>query len=180
MLLYQDVVTFSSEQRSEITWGCEKERDGDGFAVSLSVSCLSDVLDNIFILSLKQDIALKDLTHSIKLLCGSSRLKQLKCIQMPRVLYSVWLSYIHQWWSYHGNGGEHIYFLHRSVSLTALWSSISILPTCLTSGGNLVMMSLFRAYQDQLVYNTRTRAHRRRQTHINTHTYTHTHTIIKK
>lgn len=145
-------------------------------SLSLSAPSLWDVSDNIFILSLAQTNTLPQTTlWKIK-----TTAMQKYC---PRVLYSVRLSYIHQWWSYHGGSGEQISVLHRSVSFTASRSSISVLPTCLTSGGNpdnLVMMSLFRAYQDELVYDTRTRAHGRRQTHINTHTHAHTHTIIKK
>lgn len=68
----------------------------------------------------------------------------------------------------------YIYIYLISLSFTTSWSSVSVLPTRLTSAGNpddLVMMSLFRAYQEQLVSNTRTRARGRRQTYINTHTH---------
>lgn len=66
------------------------------------------------------------------------------------------------------------FFYLISLSFTTSWSSVSVLPTRLTSAGNpdnLVMMSLFRAYQEQLLSNARTRARGRRQMYINTHTH---------
>lgn len=70
---------------------------------------------------------------------------------------------------------QSLYFFYLiSLSFTTSWSSVSVLPTHLTSVGNpdnLVMMSLFRAYQEQLLSNARTRARGRRQMYINTHTH---------
>lgn len=116
-------------------------------------------------------------------LCGSSRLKQLKCINSapgppPCQLYSAVTEL-----SWQSESRAQIFgFLS-----TAAWSSVSLRPVGfdLSGGGNphnLVMMSLFRAHQDQSASGAGGRvrtqgADRRTQTHT---PRARTHAIIKK
>lgn len=146
-----------------------------GFA-SLFISRLSDVFRF-------QDMASKKKEKRKESLCGSSRLKQLKCINSapgppPCQLYSAVTEL-----SWQSESRAQIFgFLS-----TAAWSSVSLRPVGfdLSGGGNphnLVMMSLFRAHQDQSASGAGGRvrtqgADRRTQTHT---PRARTHAIIKK
>lgn len=146
-------------------------------SLSLFISRLSDVFRF-------QDMASKKKKEKRKeSLCGSSRLKQLKCINSapgppPCQLYSAVTEL-----SWQSESRAQIFgFLS-----TAAWSSVSLRPVGfdLSGGGNphnLVMMSLFRAHQDQSASGAGGRvrtqgADRRTQTHT---PRARTHAIIKK
>lgn len=145
-------------------------------SLSLFISRLSDVFRF-------QDMASKKKEKRKESLCGSSRLKQLKCINSapgppPCQLYSAVTEL-----SWQSESRAQIFgFLS-----TAAWSSVSLRPVGfdLSGGGNphnLVMMSLFRAHQDQSASGAGGRvrtqgADRRTQTHT---PRARTHAIIKK